>query len=238
MRRMMAAGEGEALVRIRELLGRELNHVEGRRAPPYVYVAGPMPLPIPEPRVAVVGTRNPSAEGLETAERLAEELANVGVVVVSGLARGIDAAAHRAVITAGGRTVAVLGTPLDRFYPPENRDLQLIIMREHLAVSQFPPGHITRRADFVIRNRLMALIADATVVVEAGERSGTISQGWEAIRLGRPLYIWTGTFESRGWAREMARYGARRLDWKVIDELLDELPSPSRPLTVEDVLRP
>jgi Predicted Rossmann fold nucleotide-binding protein involved in DNA uptake len=134
--------------------------------------------------------------------------------------------AHRVAIGRGGRTIAVLGTPLDRFYPSENRDLQLRIMREHLAVSQFPPGHVTRPRDFVARNRTMALISDATVIVEAGAVSGAISQGWEAIRLGRPLYIWRDTFDNSNltWPREMERYGARRLDEGSIDELLDELP--------------
>jgi len=213
-------------VTLRELLGRELNHVERRYAPHELYVEGALELPLRDPRVAVVGTRQPSQAGLDAARLLVERLVEQGVAVVSGLARGIDTVAHRAAIGRGGRTIAVLGTPLDRFYPSENRDLQLRIMREHLAVSEFPPGHITRPRDFVMRNRTMALISDATVIVEAGAVSGTISQGWEAIRLGRPLYIWRDTFDNSNlaWTREMERYGARRLDERSIDELLDELP--------------
>jgi len=213
-------------VTLRELLGRELNHVERRYAPRELYVEGALELPLRDPRVAVVGTRQPSPAGRDAARLIAGRLVEQGVAVVSGLARGIDTAAHTTAIGRGGRTIAVLGTPLDRFYPPENRDLQLRIMREHLAVSEFPPGHATRRWDFVARNRTMALISDATVIVEAGAVSGAISQGWEAIRLGRPLYIWRDTFDNSNlaWPGEMERYGARRLDEGSIDELLDELP--------------
>jgi len=213
-------------VTLRELLGRELNYVERRYAPRELYVEGALELPLRDPRVSVVGTRQPSPTGRDVARLIVERLVKEGVIVVSGLARGIDTVAHATAIERGGKTIAVLGTPLDRFYPPENKELQLRIMREHLAVSQFPPGHITRPRDFVMRNRTMALISDATVIVEAGAVSGTISQGWEAIRLGRPLYIWRDTFDNSNltWPREMEKYGAMKLDERSIDELLDELP--------------
>ncbi|MGC8696603.1 MAG: DNA-processing protein DprA [Conexivisphaera sp.] len=216
----------QGMIEIEELLGRSLNRVERRNAPRTLYFAGCADMvPLPGPRVSVVGTRDPTPHGLEVAHRVAAWLASRGVVVVSGLARGIDTAAHVAAMGAGGRTVAVLGTPLDRFYPPENRELQLRMMREQLVVSQFPPDHVTRPRDFPARNRTMALLSNATVIVEAGERSGTISQGWEALRLGRPLYIWRDTFE-RGWkwVEEMVEYGARVLDEGGLDDLMDELP--------------
>jgi len=213
-------------VTLRELLGRELNYVERRYAPRELYVEGALELPLRDPRVSVVGTRQPSPTGRDVARLIVERLVKEGIIVVSGLARGIDTVSHATAIERGGKTIAVLGTPLDRFYPPENKELQLRIMREHLAVSQFPPGHITRPRDFVMRNRTMALISDATVIVEAGAVSGTISQGWEAIRLGRPLYIWRDTFDNSNltWPREMEKYGAMKLDERSIDELLDELP--------------
>jgi DNA processing protein len=213
-------------VTLRALLGRELNYVERRYAPRELYVEGALELPLRDPRVSVVGTRQSSPTGRDVARLIVERLVKEGVIVVSGLARGIDTVAHTTAIERGGKTIAVLGTPLDRFYPPENKELQLRIMREHLAVSQFPPGHITRPRDFVMRNRTMALISDATVIVEAGAVSGTISQGWEAIRLGRPLYIWKDTFDNSNltWPREMEKYGAMKLDERSIDELLDELP--------------
>ena len=110
-------------------------------------------------------------------------------MVVSGLARGIDTISHKTAIEHGGRTIAVLGTPLDVYYPPENRELQNLIMKEHLAVSQFPSGAPVTKKNFPTRNRTMALISQATVIVEAGEDSGVISQAWECLRLGRLLLI-------------------------------------------------
>lgn len=210
---------------VEELLGRPLNHYESRYAPEKIYVSGTLKIPFNAPRVSVVGTRNPSVEGIEFTRRLVRSLVEKGVIIVSGLARGIDTAAHKATIESGGRTVAVLGTPLDRFYPPENRELQRLIMTEHLAVSQFPPSHRTSRYDFIKRNRTMALISDASVIVEAGEKSGALSQGWETIRLGRPLFMSPLVVE-RGlaWPKTMLNYGAQILDLDDVDELLGMLP--------------
>lgn len=206
-----------------ELLGRPLNHVEQRYAPKTLYICGKLAVPLPVPRVSIVGTRNPTSEGAEFTRKLVAELVEKGVVVVSGLARGIDTVAHATAIEEGGRTVAVLGTPLSKFYPPENRELQQLIMSEHLAVSQFPLEHETRRRDFIMRNRTMALISDASVIVEAGEGSGALSQGWEAIRLGRPLFISEIVFKHNlQWPEKMKRYGARVLS--DLEELTDILP--------------
>lgn len=189
------------------LLGRPLAKREARYAAMRLYVVGRVPIPLPAPRVAVVGTREPSPEGIELTERLVEELAREKAIVVSGLARGIDTVAHTTAIERGGRTVAVLGTPLNAFYPPENRSLQLKLMREHMAISQFPPGSPVTRRDFPMRNRTMAFISDATVIVEAKERSGVIHQGWECIRLGRPLFIHT-SLKDLTWVRRMTECGA------------------------------
>jgi len=128
-----------------------------------------------------------------------------------------------AAIARGGRTIAVLGTPLDRFYPPENRDLQLRIMREHLAISQFPPGHTTGPRDFLARDRTIALVADAVVMVEAGPAGGSVFTGWAALRFGRPLWIWRNAFDDPGlaWPWEMVGRGARRLDEGSIDSVLN-----------------
>jgi DNA processing protein len=146
------------------------------------------------------------------------------VVVVSGLALGIDAAAHRAAIDAGGRTIAVLGNPLTVFYPSANRTLQEEILRDHLALSQFPEGAPTHPRNYPLRNRAMALVSHATVVVEANERSGTVSQAWEAIRLGRRLYLLRSLVEEAGlhWPKLLLEYGAEVLDH--LDPLLGELP--------------
>jgi DNA processing protein len=145
-------------------------------------------------------------------------------VVVSGLARGIDTVADSAAINAGGRTVAVLGTSLDVTYPKENAPLQHRIMAEHLAVSQFAPGEPIRRTNFPRRNRTMALLSHATVIVEAAEGSGTLWQGWEALRLGRPLFIPRSVAERKDlrWPREMLKYGAEVLAG--VEQVLDRLP--------------
>ena len=131
------------------------------------------------------------------------------VTVVSGLAAGIDSIAHRTTIEMKGKTVAVLGTSLDRIYPRQNLDLQKEITSNHLAVSQFPVGHPTTRGNFVRRNKTMALISDATVIVEAGEISGTIHQGRETLRLRKPLFICSAVARAGPrWLDEMKRYGA------------------------------
>jgi DNA processing protein len=189
------------------LLGRPLAKREARYAAMRLYVVGRIPIPLPAPRIAVVGTREPSLKGVELTKRLVRNLVKEGVTVVSGLARGIDTVAHRTAIEEGGRTVAVLGTPLDVFYPPENKALQLKMMREHMVISQFPPGSPVTKKNFPMRNRTMALISDATVIVEAMERSGTIYQGWECLRLGRPLLI-HASLKNLAWVRRMVGRGA------------------------------
>jgi DNA processing protein len=144
-------------------------------------------------------------------------------VVVSGLAEGIDTAAHTATIENGGQTIAVLGTPLNRVYPRKNLQLQQTIMANHLAVSQFPSGYPVQPKNFVIRNRTMALISNASIIVEAGETSGSLHQGWEALRLGRPLFMWKPLVGESGlsWPKRMMRYGALELnDPKRIFEVL------------------
>ena len=146
------------------LLGRPLNDIEAKYAPGRIYAAGAMKVPIPRPRVAIVGSREATLQGIEDADLIARILVDKRVTIISGLAKGIDAPAHRAAIRAGGQTIAVLGTPLDRAYPRQNAELQEEIIRRFLAVSQFEVGSIVRRSNFVIRNRTMALIADASVV--------------------------------------------------------------------------
>jgi len=139
--------------------------------------------------VAIVGTREVSADGRARSRRLARELALAGVVVVSGLAKGVDTEALTAAIEAGGRVVAVIGTPIDKAYPAENKALQERIYREHLLVSQFAPGERVFPSNFPERNKLMAALSDATAIIEAGDTSGTLHQAAECVRLGRVLFI-------------------------------------------------
>lgn len=194
-----------------ELLG-PLNEVEKKHAVATLYIAGDRTF-LDAPRVAIVGTRKPSDMGQARARRLARFLAENGIVVVSGLAAGVDTIAHETAIAAGGKTIAVLGTPLDDCYPRANRGLQDQIMREHLAVSQFPSGCPVQRKNFPQRNRTMALIADASVIIEAGDGSGTLSQGWEALRLGRPLFVLRSLLDRDDlkWPGQMREYGAMPL---------------------------
>jgi DNA protecting protein DprA len=138
----------------------------------YLYYAGNLSL-LKRRAVSVVGTREVTDDGRARARKLARELAAAGVLVVSGLAKGVDTAAHTSAIDAGGATAAVIGTPLEKSYPAENAPLQEPIYREHLLLSPFGPGEPVYKANFPARNRIMALITDATVIVEASDSSGT-----------------------------------------------------------------
>ena len=212
-----------------ELLG-PLNEVEKKNAPRHLFVAGDRSLLHAGPRVSIVGSRKASPEGLAAASRLSESVVTRGAVVVSGLAEGIDTAAHESALDFRGRTIAVLGTPLDEFFPAKNRALQERIMREHLAVSQFAAGVPSRPGNFPMRNRTMALLSDATVIVEAGEQSGSLHQGWEALRLGRPLFLLESLIRDPvlSWAREMEGYGAQALVLENLELLFELLPERAR----------
>lgn len=170
------------------------------------------------------GRRHPPPDGERRTRRLVKALVGHGATVVSGLAAGIDTIAHTLAIELGGRTIAVIGTPLDDAFPKANAALQRRIAADHLVVSEFPPGSAVARGNFPRRNRTMALIADASVIVEAGEGSGTLSQGWEALRLGRPLFLLRSLVDSGlKWPREMLDHGAFVLD--NVEELLAVLPT-------------
>jgi len=153
-----------------------------------LYCAGNLDL-LKSPVVAIVGTRDVSEAGRLRARRLARELVEARVVVMSGLAKGVDRAAHEGAIDAGGGTVAVIGTPLSKAYPAENSELQEAIYREHLLVSPFGEGETVFRSNFPKRNRVMAALSDATVIIEASDTSGTLHQAAECQSLGRWLFI-------------------------------------------------
>jgi DNA processing protein len=212
-----------------ELYG-PLNDVERKNAPPRLWLQGDVELLRQGRRVAVVGSRSPSPAGQQRAAQLARKIAGEGITVVSGLALGIDTIAHQTALAAGGRTIAVLGTPLDECQPRQNAGLQERIGRDHLLVSQFPPGHPVLRSNFPRRNRTMALFCHASVIVEAGESSGTLSQGWEALRLGRPLFLLKSVVDNPDlkWPREMIEYGAFVLT--DFDDLIEILPATDLPV--------
>lgn len=216
---------------LEELIG-PLNNVERKYAPKQLYAIGQLPIPLTSPRVSVIGSRKASSKGFNAANIVASFFAKHKVTVVSGLAEGIDSAAHKGAIEANGQTIAVLGTPLDKFYPAMNRQLQEYIMQRQLAISQFPIGYPILPKNFVIRNRTMALISDASIIMEAGNASGSLHQGWEALRLGRPLFIWSPLMQdySLNWTEKLANYGA--VKFTDPEEVLDELPSQKQILEV------
>jgi DNA processing protein len=153
-------------------------------APPLLWCMGD-PALLSRPMVALVGARNASSIGLRMARRLAEGLGAAGAVVVSGLARGIDAAAHAAALGPG--TVAVMAGGVDAVYPPENADLAAAIAAQGLRLSERPPGAEARARDFPARNRIVAGLALGVVVVEAAARSGSLLTARDALDLGREV---------------------------------------------------
>jgi DNA processing protein len=212
-----------------ELLG-PLNDVERKNAPARIFAAGDVSLLESRARVSVVGSRKASKRGLSDARVITEWLVRHDMIVLSGLAEGIDTAAHEAAIRVGGHTIAVLGTSLAEYFPLSNRGLQETIKREHLALSQFPAGVPSTRGNFPMRNRTMALIADATVIVEASDGSGSLHQAWESLRLGRPLFVmqWLLQDATLSWPKELERYGAQALTLDSLDVLTDFLPERAR----------
>jgi DNA processing protein len=163
--------------------------------PPFLFVRGTL-AEDDGIATAIVGSRRPTAYGLRIAERLGADLAARGVTIVSGLARGIDTAAHRGALGAGGRTLAVLGSGLDVLYPPENRRLAAEVAASGAVISQFPMGTPPLPAHFPIRNRVIAGLGLGTVVVEAADKSGALITARFAGELGREVYAVPGNISS------------------------------------------
>ncbi|MHB8264252.1 MAG: DNA-processing protein DprA [Acidimicrobiales bacterium] len=155
--------------------------------------------------IAIIGTRQASRHGMATAREIASALAQRNITVISGLAAGIDTAAHLGAIEAGGRTVAVLGTGLRHFYPPENRNLQTRIADSFMVLSQFLPDAPPAQGNFPMRNAVMSGYAAATIVVEASWRSGARTQARLATQHGRPVYLMESVVVENEWAREYAK---------------------------------
>lgn len=172
-----------------------------REMPPLLFSRGD--LRIHDRAVAVVGSRSASDQGLHIARAVAAALAGRGVTVVSGLAKGIDTAAHSAALETGGRTVAVIGTGINRCYPAVNRRLQDHIAEVGLVVSQFWPDAQPSRQSFPMRNAVMSGYAVATVVVEASETSGARIQARLALQHGRPVVL-TSQVMQCDWAKKFA----------------------------------
>ena len=185
---------GTVVTGIDELYPPQLARLELR--PPVLYVVGSTSVLV-TPSVAIVGTRRPSGYGRAMATEIADELSRAGVTIVSGLALGIDGAAHLAALEAGGRTVAVLPSPIDRVYPPRHRTLAERIVRGGGAlISEAPPGRLTGKPDFARRNRIISGLADAVVVVEAPDHSGALLTAAAAMSQGRDLYAVPGPIDA------------------------------------------
>jgi len=221
----MTEGIEYSSIQLKDLLGRPLNDIESKNEPKTIFYEGSMEIPLPCPRVSIIGSREASEKGLAEAKEITKILVENQVIIVSGLAKGIDTVGHKTAIEYGGKTIAVIGTPLNKVYPKENLELQNELKKNHLVISQYPVGHSTTRKDFVMRNRTMALISDATVIVEAGESSGSLHQGWETLRIGRPLFICKSVAENEKleWPKEMIKYGAMVLGEPA--DILENLPS-------------
>ncbi|GLX68469.1 DNA-processing protein DprA [Paenibacillus glycanilyticus] len=164
--------------------------------PPWaIYALGRLEL-LTRPSIAIVGTRNPSAYGRHTALSLSEELSRQGLTVVSGLARGIDSKAHEAALRGDGSTIAILASPVDHCYPPENRSLYQQIMREGLIVSEAPIGSQLHPGMFPLRNRIIAGTTLGTLVVEAAKGSGSLITADQALEMGRDVFAVPGPISS------------------------------------------
>jgi len=163
--------------------------------PPVLYVKGTL-LPEDEAAVAIVGTRAATPYGLDVAERLAEELARCGITVVSGLAEGIDRAAHEGALKAGGRTIAVVGHGLDTIYPRQHRELAERIMQSGCVLSEFSIGMPPLKENFPQRNRIISGLSLGTLVVEAPVRSGALITARTAMEQGREVFAVPGPVSS------------------------------------------
>jgi DNA processing protein len=215
---------------------RDSRYPDGLRTlhdpPPALFVAGDPQL-LRQPQLAIVGSRNATGGGVANARAFATDLAGRGLAVTSGLALGIDTAAHRGALDAGGATLAVIGTGPDRIYPARNRDLARDIAACGAIVSEFATGVGARREHFPRRNRLISGLSLGVLVVEAGLRSGSLLTARHALDQGREVFAIPGSIHnpvSRG-CHALIREGAKLVESSsdVIDELppLERLPAPS-----------
>ncbi len=196
-------------------------------APPLLFVRGD-PRQLHNPQISVVGSRNPSVIGKETAYEFSRTLAGAGIVITSGLALGIDAVSHRGAMDGGGQTISVFGTGLDRVYPAANRDLAHTIVEQGGAlVSEHPPGTLPLAGNFPRRNRIISALSLGTLVIEAALRSGSLITARLAAEQGREVFAIPGSIHNplaRGCHR-LIREGAKLVETAqdVLEELAPQL---------------
>ncbi len=227
-----AAAEAESAKARANTLGAELvtlvdeAYPDGLRHlpdPPLALWVSGNPATLVRPAVAIVGSRNASPVGLETARRLARGLASAGLIVVSGLARGIDGAAHRGALQADGPTVAILGCGLDIVYPRQHRELAREVRATGCLVSELPPGTPPLPRHFPLRNRIISGLSRAVVVVEASDHSGSLITARMALEQGRDVLAVPGNVVSgchRG-CHALIKDGARLVE--TVEDILEEI---------------
>jgi DNA processing protein len=198
-------------------------------APAVLWCRGDL-LPRDDLAIAIVGTRHATRYGLRQAERLARGLALTGYTIVSGLARGIDAAAHRGALSAGGRTLAVLGSGLLNMYPPEHGELSLQIAADGAVISEFPALQPPRSGAFPQRNRIISGLSLGVIIVEAAERSGALISARHAMEQNREVFAVPGPIDSRVSAgcHQLIRDGATLVQG--IDDVIEQLGPLARPV--------
>lgn len=205
--------------------------------PPLLFVVGD-PDWLHVPQLAVIGSRNPSAGGLDNAREFARHLASLGLTITSGLALGVDGAAHEGALQGGGGTVAVTGTGPDRVYPARHRGLAHRIAAQGCLVTEFPPGVGPRRENFPRRNRIISALSVGVLVVEAGLKSGSLITARHALEQGREVYAIPGSIHNplaKG-CHALIRQGAKLVESAehVLEELPPlRLPEPAAPAAVE-----
>jgi DNA processing protein len=176
-----------------------------------------------QPQLAVVGSRNPTAGGIDNARAFADALARRGLVITSGLAEGIDSVAHSAALDAGAATIAVMGTGIDRIYPAGNRELAARIAEEGAVITEFPPGTPARPGHFPARNRIISGLSLGTLVVEAGLNSGSLITARLASEQGREIFAIPGSIHNpmaKGCHR-LIRDGAKLV--QTANDIIEEL---------------
>ncbi len=220
-------------VRIVDFLSEEYPKIllEIADFPPYLYVRGT--LRSSECCLAVVGSRRASSSGQSITERLARDLAQRGITVVSGMARGIDTSAHRGALKGGGRTIGVLGSGLDVLYPPENRMLFQEVAAQGCVISEFPLGTAPLAENFPRRNRIISGLSRGVLVVEAVENSGSLITARYALEQGREVFAVPGNINypgSRG-PNQLIKEGAALV--QNVDDIIQNLPHHGAPATAE-----
>ncbi|WP_428310926.1 DNA-processing protein DprA [Hydrocarboniphaga sp.] len=200
-----------------------LREIDG--APPALFCIGDVGL-LRQPQIGVVGSRNATAQGLDTAQSFAAALVGRGLIVTSGLALGIDGAAHRGALAAGGPTIAVCATGLDRVYPARHKELAHAIVGHGLLISEFSPGMPPLAENFPQRNRLISGLSLGILVVEAARESGSLITARLAAEQGREVFAIPGSIHNpmaRG-CHQLLRQGARLVE--TVDDIVEELAGP------------